>query len=88
MDHCGEVFVGTDVAKARNAVSVADGGRGLGTFRRRGRCIGREHATRALATLRDNRRLLIGRPRAPAAGASKNLNPLRRALDLRYMFML
>jgi hypothetical protein len=32
-----------------------------------------------LATLRDNRRLLIGRPRAPTAGASEDLNALRRA---------
>ena len=28
MDHCTEVFVGIDVAKARNAVAIADGERG------------------------------------------------------------
>ena len=28
MEHCSEVFVGIDVAKVRNAVAVADGGRG------------------------------------------------------------
>src|SRR5262249_13800600 len=28
MDHCTEAFVGIDVAKARNAVAIADGGRG------------------------------------------------------------
>lgn len=28
MEHCCEVFVGIDVAKARNAIAVADGERG------------------------------------------------------------
>ena len=28
MEHCSEVFVGIDVSKARNAIVVADGGRG------------------------------------------------------------
>jgi hypothetical protein len=28
VEHCSEVFVGIDVAKARNAIAVADGGRG------------------------------------------------------------
>lgn len=28
MEHCSEVFVGIDVAKARNAIAVADGERG------------------------------------------------------------
>ena len=28
MGHCSEIFVGVDVAKARNAIAVADGERG------------------------------------------------------------
>ena len=28
MEHCSEIFVGIDVAKARNAIAVADGERG------------------------------------------------------------
>jgi transposase len=28
MEHSTEVFIGIDVAKARNAIAIADGGRG------------------------------------------------------------
>lgn len=28
MGHCSEIFVGSDVSKARNAIAIADGERG------------------------------------------------------------